>query len=300
VTEIEATMSLKSSLERATQQEQLNFLLTNRIPRRAVTRFMGWFSKIEQPVIRDLSIRTWKLFTDLELDDAEKSTFSSMHDLFVRTLKPGARPIAGEPEIVVSPCDGIVGGSGQVAGVECIQAKGFPYTLEDLLSDPELVDYYRDGSYVTLRLTSAMYHRFHAPHDLRVERVDYKSGDTWNTNPIALNRVEKLYCKNERAILRTRLRSGHVLALVPVAAILVASIRLHCIDVLLHLQHAGQNRWDCDRGFRKGEEMGWFEHGSTIIVFAPKGFALCENIRQGQVVRMGQALLRLPHTEETR
>ena len=66
---------------------------------------------------------------------------------------------------MVSPCDAIVGACGAIAGTEVIQAKGFPYALQDLLIDPELVEHYRGGQYVTLRLTSSMYHRFHAPHD---------------------------------------------------------------------------------------------------------------------------------------
>ena len=290
-------MSIKSTFQSLGEHEDLNFLLTNRIPRRLVTRFMGWFSKLEQPAIRDLSIATWKLFTDLNLDDALKSEFTSMHDLFVRELKPGVRPIDLDPTVMVSPCDGIVYGHGQVKGVDLIQAKGMGYTLMDLLGEESLVEHYRDGSYVTLRLTSAMYHRFHAPYDLRVDQVNYKSGDTWNTNPIALKRVERLYCKNERAILRTTLQGAsrnHVITLVPVAAILVASIRLHCLDVLLHLAHPGPNVFSCDASYQKGEEMGWFEHGSTIIVFAPKGFSLCERIGHGHQVRMGEPLLRLP------
>ena len=80
----------------------------------------------------------------------------------------------------------------------------------------------------------------------------------------------------------------------PVAAILVASIRLHFLDVLLHLKHRGPNVIACDAPFRKGEEMGWFEHGSTIIVFAPDGFALCDDVREGAGIRMGQPLMRLP------
>ena len=287
-------MNTRSVLARVAQQEDLNFLLTNRIPRRLVTRFMGWFSQIEHPWVRDLSIAVWRLFTELDLDEADTTEFKSMHDCFIRSLKEGARPIDADPDVLVSPCDGIVGGCGRIDGVELIQAKGFPYTLHDLLVDPELVELYRDGSYVTLRLTSAMYHRFHAPHDCRVERVTYVSGDTWNTNPIALRRVEKLFCKNERAILRTRLEaSGHVITVVPVAAILIASIRLHFLDVMLHLKHEGPNVFTCDAHFDKGQEMGWFQHGSTVIVFAPPGVSLCENVRQGASIRMGQPLLRL-------
>jgi phosphatidylserine decarboxylase len=181
-----------------------------------------------------------------------------------------------------------------VNGDELIQIKGLRYTLQDLLGDAELERLYRDGRYVTLRLTSSMYHRFHAPHDLRVEQVTYSSGDTWNTNPITLRRVEKLFCKNEHAVLRTRLAAtGQLVTLVPVASILVASIRLHFLDVLLHLGHRGPNVIPCDAPFRKGQEMGWFELGSTIIVFAPGGLELCEGVGEGTVIRMGQPLLRL-------
>ena len=110
--------------------------------------------------------------------------------------------------MLVSPCDAIVGASGTVDGDVVIQAKGLSYTLHDLLDDPVLERLYRNGRYVTLRLTSSMYHRFHAPHDCRVVHLNYFSGDTWNTNPIAVGRVEKLYCKNEHAVIQTRPRRG--------------------------------------------------------------------------------------------
>jgi phosphatidylserine decarboxylase len=276
--------------------EELHFLVTNRIPRRTWTQFMGWFSQIEQPLVRDVSIGLWRRFADLQLEEAAKTEFRSLHDCFTRELKPGARPIDSEPAVVVSPCDGIVGGSGRVEDSKLIQAKGQTYSLDELLVDPELAALYRNGSYVTLRLTASMYHRFHAPHDCTLEHVTYVPGDTWNTHPIALARVEKLYCKNERAVLRARLAAtGHLITLVPVAAILVASIRLHCLDVLLRLDHSGPNEWSCRAPARKGEELGWFQHGSTIILFAPAGFELCERILPGARVRMGEALLRLPH-----
>jgi phosphatidylserine decarboxylase len=286
---------MRALLDRLTQQEDLNFLLTNRIPRQALTRFMGWFSKIEQPLVRDASIAVWRLFSDLDLSEAKKTHFTSLHDCFIRELKDGARPVDPDPNVLVSPCDAIVGASGPVAGTEVIQAKGFPYTLHDLLGADGLAETYRDGCYVTLRLTSSMYHRFHAPHDCRVERVTYVSGDTWNINPIALKRIEKLFCKNERAIVETQLSpGGYRITLVPVAAILVASIWLHCLDVLLHLKHRGPDVFTCDAPFAKGQEMGWFQHGSTIILFAPNGFSLADNVAEGRAIRMGEPLLRLP------
>ena len=286
---------MRAALARFLQQEDLNFLLTNRIPRRALTLFMGWFSKIEQPLVRDFSIAVWRWFGALDLSEARKASFSSMHDCFIRELRPGARPVDPDPRFLTSPCDAIVGASGRVEEGMLVQAKGFPYRLADLLCDPELETRYRNGTYVTLRLRSNMYHRFHAPHDCRVRQVTYVSGDTWNVNPIALKRVESLFCRNERAVVRTELAgSHHVVTLVPVAAILVASIRLHFLDVLLHLRYRGPNRIACEASFRKGEEMGWFEHGSTIIVFAPAGFALCDGLAEGSEVRMGVPLLRLP------
>jgi phosphatidylserine decarboxylase len=287
-------MTVRSQLLRVLAQEDINFLLTNRIPRRLATKFIGWFSRIEQPLVRDLSIGLWRLFSDLDLREAKKAQFRSMHDCFIRELKDGARPIDARPEILVSPCDAIVGACGAIADTRLYQAKGFPYTLEDLLCDRDLVEAHRNGRYVTLRLTSSMYHRFHAPHDCCVEQVIYISGDTWNVNPIALKRINRLFCKNERAVLRTTLMaSGQPVTLVAVAAILVASIRLNCLDGVLNLEHPGPNVIACDADFRKGDELGRFEHGSTIIVFAPSGFALCDNVREGATVRVGVPLMRL-------
>src|SRR3984957_12114609 len=188
-------MTVKSLIATFTQQEDLNFLLTNRIPRAAVTRFMGWFSKIEHPLIRDFSIACWRLFSDLDLTEARKTSFRSLHDCFTRELRPGLRPSDPDPSIVVSPCDAIVGAFGAIADTELLQIKGAGYSLLDLLGDPALVEAHRNGRFVTLRLTSSMYHRFHAPHDCRIEQVTLIGGDTWNVNPIALKRIEQLFCK---------------------------------------------------------------------------------------------------------
>ena len=286
-------MTIRQAIASLVANEDLNFLLTNRLPRHAVTRFMGWYSRIDSPLLTRLSIAVWRLFTELDLSEAAENRYRSLHACFTRALKPGMRPIDLDPAVICSPSDAIVGACGPVQGTEVIQAKGFPYQVADLLGSEALAERYRDGSYVTLRLTSAMYHRFHAPDDCVVDRVTYFSGDTWNVNPVALKRVERLFCKNERAVIEARLTADDTpLLLVPIAAILVASIRLHWLDVLLHLRYRGPNVIPCAARFQRGEEMGWFEHGSTIIVFAPKGHALCDGIAEGTRIRMGQGLLR--------
>jgi phosphatidylserine decarboxylase len=275
--------------------EDISFLLSNRIPHQLANRLFGWFSQIEAPLLTRASIAIWRLFADLDLNEARTQRFPSLHACFTRELKPGARPLDRDPNNLTSPCDAIVGACGRIDRNELIQAKGFPYTLQDLLIDPQLVELYRDGEYVTLRLTPTMYHRFHAPYDCTVDKVTYISGASWNVDPIALNRIARLFCKNERAVIRTTLRrSGVVITLVPVAAILVASIRLHFLDVLLNMQYRGEAEIPCGAFLNKGQEMGWFQHGSTIIVFAPKGVALCGAVRQGAVIRVGQPLMRLP------
>ncbi len=301
-------MNLRHTLQRIVLNEDLNFLLTNRVPRIGLTHFMGWWSRIRHPWVRKLSMAAWTTFTDLDLSDAKKTRFNSLHDCFTRQLKPGARPVDARPDVLTSPSDGIVGAHGLIEdgatgkGPQVFQAKGFPYHLSDLLGDDDrakaLAQSLVGGSYVTLRLTSSMYHRFHAPCDARLEHVTYISGDTWNVNPIALKRVERLFCKNERAVLHLRLADDTRLLLVPVAAILVASMRLGAFEAPLNLRYKGPNELPCDVGYAKGEEMGWFEHGSTILVLAPKGFELVSQLQPGMTIRMGQALMTRAHRDD--
>ena len=288
-------MTTAAEIAKSLLREDINFLLTNRIPRQFATRVFARFSRIENPLLARASIAVWRRFADLDLSDSRRQHFDSLHACFTRELKPGARPIDPDPQVLTSPCYAIVGASGRIHGQELIQVKGLTYRLAELLADPRLVERHIDGLFVTLRLTASMYHRFHAPHDCTVERVRYIGGDTWNVNPIALKRVAKLFCKNERAVVQTALRATDaVVTLVPVAAILVASIRLKFLETPLDMDYRGDREIPCHASFAKGEEMGWFEHGSTIIVLAPKGFLLCDEVREGTTIRMGQRLMRLP------
>jgi phosphatidylserine decarboxylase len=288
-------MTIRQIFRKIFSQEDINFLLTNRIPRMALTHFMGWFSKIETPWIRDASIAIWRLFTDIDLSEAKKQTFNSLHELFVRELKPGSRSIDTDASAFVSPCDGIVGAMGRIVDGQVYQAKGYPYSLNELLGPEESVQTWQDGFFMTIRITSAMYHRFHAPYCGSIRHIRYYSGDTWNVNPIALKRVEKLFCKNERAFLDMQIEGGkYRIALVPVAAILVASIRIHGIDMVFHSRYTGAETIACDLNFEKGQELGWFEHGSTILVFVPKEFIFADDIHEGMPLQMGKTIFKIP------
>jgi phosphatidylserine decarboxylase len=283
----------RSMLLRIFAQEDINFLLTNRIPRLALTRFMGWFSKLENPLVRRVSMLLWRSFCDVDLTDAAEGDFRSLHAAFIRRLKPGARLVDPDPAVLSSPCDAIVGAFGRIEQGRALQIKGMAYAVDDLLGDAEDAQALGQCWYVTLRLTAGMYHRFHAPHDLTVEQVRYISGDTWNVNPIALRRIERLFCRNERAPITVRLgMSGERIVLVPVAAVLVASIRMPWLDPDLAVRAGGPRVTPCNTAFAKGEEMGWFEHGSTIVVLAPERWRPEPSLVEGAHIRMGEALLR--------
>ena len=286
-------MRMRSLLARVADDDGLNFILTNRLPRRIATRLVGWFSRIEHPWVRNLSIGIWRLFSDLDLSESKDKEFTSLRACFIRELKEGARPIDPDPSVIVSPCDAIVGACGRIAGTHALQVKGSWYPLEELLGDLDLAESYRGGCFATLRLTAAMYHRFHAPHDCQVEQITHIWGDTWNVNPPALARVPRLYCRNERVVIRTRLAAtGHQVTLVPVAAILVAGIRLRFHDLVFDPRKSVPRPVPSDAAFKKGEEMGWFEHGSTIIALAPKDVDLDESLQGGQRIQVGKPLMR--------
>src|SRR5262249_56872417 len=116
----------------------------------------------------------------------------------------------------------------------------------------------------------------------------------WNVNAMGLKGVERLFCKNERVVLRATLADARRVTIVLVAAVLVACVRLRFLDAPLDLRHRGPNVFACDAAFRKGDEMGWFEQGSTAIVFAPPDCTLCERVAEGATIRMGEPLMRMP------
>jgi phosphatidylserine decarboxylase len=125
--------------------------------------------------------------------------------------------------------------------------------------------------------------------------VTHIPGDAWNVNPPALKRIARLYCKNERAVLQLRLaRSEQPITLVAVAAVLVAGIRLRFLDIAFDRSSDRPTALPCTASFQRGEELGWFEHGSTILVLAPAGFGLWAGIEEGTMIRMGQPLLAHP------
>jgi phosphatidylserine decarboxylase len=274
-------------------REELVFLLTNRVSRHALSHFMGWLSKIRSPLLARCALVVWRCFdNDFRLHEAAQSSFGSIHEIFTRTLKPGARPLDQQAAAILSPCDGIIGECGAIEAGRVYQAKGYPYQLHELLGNAELAQKYEGGTFVTLRLKSSMYHRFHAPRDCRLEQLIYISGDRWNVHPPALRRIERLYCKNERAVVECLSDPPSAdVCLVAIAAILVSGIRVHGFEHTPTADPSGARVYPLHRQLQHGEEMGWFEHGSTIVLLAQRGFGLKVGLQPGTRIFMGQALL---------
>lgn len=276
--------------QRWLNQDRWNFWLTNRIPRTLLTKAMGRLSRIQHPLVARLGIGMWRQFSDLDLSEAQQTEFASIHDCFIRRLKPGLRPFDPTPTAMCSPCDAIIGAKGLISKGELLQAKGMVYQLGELMRSQGDAAACEGYQYLTLRLTSSMYHRFHAPHDVRVQHLRYIHGDVWNVNPPTLKRVPGLFAKNERAVLELMLtETGQTMWMIPVAAVLVASMRFTFSDVHLHLDYDGPTEVNVQAMIAKGDEMGWFEHGSTIICLVPADWQYM-GPATGQTVKAGQTL----------
>ncbi|MFT7184842.1 MAG: phosphatidylserine decarboxylase [Pseudohongiellaceae bacterium] len=280
-------------IQRFSNLETLNFMLTNRIPRNLSTQIMGRVSRIQNPLMTRFSIGVWKFFADdLRLDEALSDHYKSLHECFIRELKADARPINQHKNILTSPCDAVIGAFGKINDTELYQIKGFPYSLKDLLGNHLDLNKYRNGRFITLRIKSSMYHRFHAPIACKLKQIHYIAGDTWNVNPVALQRVEKLFCKNERAVLDLALAENQgAIALVPVAAILVASMKFHCLDDTLDMHFKGPNTLNCNARYNKGDQMGYFQHGSTIVMLCSDNYHFLPTLKQGSIIRVGEAVM---------
>lgn len=270
--------------------DRLNFALTNLPPRRSWSRLMGRLSQIENRTLTRVALWVWNRFDPLELSDSPPTDYKSIRECFIRPLKQGVRPVDPNPNVLTSPCDGVVGAFGRVMAGQLFQIKGKTYRLDELIGASHGEQSWLDGNFMTIRIKSNMYHRFHAPANGELIRARYFAGDAYNVNPPALRQVDRLFCKNERACLTYQLNKQEAIALIPIAAIWVAGIRLHAL--------CGQN-WMNDEQvtvcepaapYHKGQEMGWFEHGSTIVVLTPPNWQPSDGIKEGDRLWMGQAL----------
>jgi phosphatidylserine decarboxylase len=231
----------------------------------------------------------------IDLDEVGRplADYRCLDEFFTRTLKDGARPIDPDPDVAVSPVDGELLELGEIEGGRLLQAKGSEFTVGALLADPARGEGYVGGSYATLYLSPRDYHRIHAPVAGRVVAAAHVPGELFPVNHRSVRDVDGLYAINERLVTFVDSDFGEV-AVVKVAACGVGHVTAS-YDATLHThapQPTGSRSYDPPVPVGKGDEIGIFHLGSTVIVLFPPGRVDLGPLTRGQRLRLGEPLAR--------
>lgn len=267
------------------------------LPQHLLTAMIWQVARIRHRGIKNFLISRFVALYDVDIDDVRLDIpdgFSTFNEFFVRELKNDARPTDDKGDSIVSPVDGTISIAATIRNDNIIQAKGIDYTLEDLLaSDLDESHAYHNGSFATIYLAPYNYHRVHAPIDGELIAARYVPGDLFSVNEATVARVNGLFSRNERLIMHFNTTRGRA-AVVFVGALMVGSISTPWSGVVRPRKHGVVEVVDISQHptkVRKGDLLGWFNMGSTVIVLLPEG--TCEwrsNLEPGATLRMGEAI----------
>jgi len=277
--------------------DALFILVQHIVPQHLLSRFAGWLAELEHPK----GLKNWVIgwfigHFRVDMSEAAESDhrqYANFNAFFTRALREGARPIAAAP--VVSPADGVVSQCGAILDGRMLQAKGQYFSAIELLGgDPERAAEFADGSFVTIYLSPRDYHRVHMPLEGELLSTTYIPGDLFSVNAVTAEGVENLFARNERLVCYFDTPVG------PVAMVLVGAMIVAGIETVWAGQVAPPATRALSVDFRqppapvkldKGDEMGRFKLGSTVILLFPKGAVrLDPACSAGAALRMGQAL----------
>ena len=266
------------------------------VPKNALSRLVGAATRLPLPT--PIGSGVMKAFANryrIDLSECgELSGFRTFGDFFARPLKPGLRPIAPGEEVVVSPVDAVVSETGVARGGRLVQAKGIDYTASALVGDERVGARLDGGRYATLYLSPRDYHRIHFPLSGRVLGWRYVPGKLWPVNPASVRSVPGLFTVNERLVTLLDSPLGLV-AIVAVGATVVGRVRATFDPEVPVTNLAGAGAQSLDYAtpipVEKGQELGAFEMGSTVIlIFEPGRVALAPAVAPGARVRVGEAI----------
>jgi phosphatidylserine decarboxylase len=254
---------------------------------------VGLTARRRLPVLlRNAAYRAFARATGADLDEAELDlrAYASLGDLFARRLRPGSRPIDAELSSIITPCDGVIAARGTAVDGSLIQAKGKNYQLEELLVDKDLAKRLSGGDYATIYLSPRDYHRVHTPVDGRLIRYDYIPGALWPVNLHVSARRDRLLVRNERVVITIDAGRLGKVAIVMVGAAGVGNIALHYAEESVTWRAKGERRRiELDHELTRGDELGAFRLGSTVVmVFEPGAAKLDGDV--GQAVRFGERM----------
>lgn len=263
------------------------------IPQHALSKLMFRFARLENTWLKNKFTHWFVKAYGVDLSEAVREKvedYQHFNDFFTRALKPGAREIA--PCEIICPVDGTVSQAGDISHGTIFQAKSHYYTVTALLGGDYRADQFDAGYFSTIYLSPKDYHRIHMPYDARLVSMDYIPGDLFSVNKTTAEGVDNLFARNERVVCYFQTQFG-LCAFVLVGAIFVGSIQtvwagqinLPYKKKIQHFDYTDQNI-----ELKKGEEMGHFNMGSTIVMLMPNQENRL-NLSAGQMVRMGGALI---------
>lgn len=261
-------------------------LLQRLVPQHLLSRLMGWLAGVRVPWFKETVIRLFIRVFDVDMSEAASERiedYENFNAFFTRQLKPNARPVSGR---LCSPADGTVSALGRISGDQLFQAKGITYSLEKLLADADISSFV-DGSFITIYLAPADYHRVHMPAAANLGSCHYVPGRLFSVNETTTARVPNLFADNERLVGRFQRETGPM-AMIMVGAMIVAGIQPIWLDEPWPPRQAGEQVFDPPRAFGQGDEFGSFRMGSTVILLFPE--AIDWQASAGQRIRFGEPL----------
>ena len=276
-------------------------LVQELLPQHLLSRVMHRLARSTQPTVRHTIIRAvMRAYPTIDLSDAEQPdpfAYPSFNAFFTRALRPGARPLAGNDQDLVSPVDGTLSQSGTVREGLLLQAKGMSYTAGELLADQASADRYEGGCYACIYLAPYNYHRIHMPLAGRLAVTRYVPGRLFSVNAATARTVSGLFARNERVICEFETELGP-LAMVLVGALFVGSIEtVYAGEVNPPPVRGGAVRTieaGAGRAFARGEELARFNMGSTVVLLlGNRATRLVRGLGPDSTLRLGQLLASL-------
>ena len=268
------------------------------MPQLYLTQLAGWFAKQKWGAVTHFVIKAFAKKYNVDMSEAKKENFSdyeSFNQFFIRELKDDARKINENPTALCLPADGRVSQIGHIDDERLLQAKGHFFSLSDLLAgDEELVNTFKNGEFATIYLSPRDYHRVHMPCDATLRKMIYVPGDLFSVNPFLAEHVPNLFARNERVICVFDTAFGPM-AQILVGATITASMSTVWAGVINPPRTGEVKVWtyqgDSAIKLTKGQEMGAFQLGSTVInLFPENSVTLAEHLEVDVPVRMGEIL----------
>ncbi len=267
------------------------------LPQFLLGRIVHRLARVRTPWFKDLCIRGFARLFPVNLDEAAQPVpggYPSFNAFFTRSLQPGARPQDPDPAAITCPADGRVQQAGTLHDTQLLQAKGMTYSAAELLGDAEAAAAFRNGWFLTVYLAPQDYHRVHAPLAGTLRDMIYMPGDRLSVNEATAAAVPGLFARNERLVCLFESASGPF-AVVLVGALNVASISTTWAGEVLPCTPRQMRRWHypgrAGVPFARGDQMGYFNLGSTVIMLMPPGTSVAAaGLAPGRPLRVGQCV----------